>query len=151
MVFYEFHFHRELADGRELRLSIFLISDSGYFSSERGNIEKTEVAAFASSESSVSKVGFIFSASGWPNIGFLNANEEIQRFIESGRLNPEHEAEGYLARCYDIAQLLTEQGADAIIHEFLGIISPFANASAAGVEKQIDFAIRVRCCIATFS
>lgn len=140
MVFYEFHFHKELEDGEELRLSIFLISDSGYFSSQKDNVHKTEVVGFAPPESSLSKVGFIFSANGWPvNIGFLNREEDIQRFLETGNLNSEQAEAGYLARCYDISQLLTEQGADAIINEFLGIISPYRIASAVGVDKQEAF------------
>jgi hypothetical protein len=130
MVQYEFHFGRDLPTGGSLGLSMLLVSDTGYFCSDKEPVEKTNVLDFLPADRSQSKIGFVMSAKGW-HPEFMQTKAGMRTFIETGGdLPPECAAAGMVARCYDLSRLITEDSTNGLIDELISV------ATASGISLQ---------------
>jgi hypothetical protein len=129
MVEYDFHFGRDLSDGKYLPVSMLLISDTGYFCSDKETV-KTDVLHFLPTERSQTMIGFVMSLKDWhPEL--MATKEGMKTFIETrGQLPPECSAGGMVAKCYDVSRLMTEDSTNALIDELI------AFATASGIPLQ---------------
>ena len=120
MVQYEFHFTRQAEDGTVCRMSLLLISDSGFFCSRSEDAEKTDIDGFLSVEESSTKIGLLISARGWPDPKFMRSKEGMQAFIErDGEMPPEHAAVGVVGGCWSLARLTSEDEASRLVDEIV--------------------------------
>lgn len=119
MMLYEFHFRN---DAKRLRMSIVLISDTGYFQEDNSlkHEDRTAVSKFASPERSRTMIGFVVSAKDWPNMAFIGDRESMRAFInEGGKLPPALLAKGLLGRCYDLSCIITKDSTDAMLDDLI--------------------------------
>lgn len=120
MVFYEFHFGSPLQPEGYPRMSVLLISDSGYFCTDATDADQTDITTFLPPERSQTYIGFLISGSKWPHPGFMDTQVGMKTFIEGGgRLPLEYAAEGLVGRCWNLSRLLTEEGTDEVIDDLL--------------------------------
>jgi hypothetical protein len=119
MVLYEFHFRREEEGEPHLKMSMFLISDTGYFCSKQEAPDKRNVAAFLPAEESRTMVGFLLSPSPWLGTKFLDSKEEMKAFIEESKLPEVYRAHGVYAACHDFSRICDEASTDELIKELV--------------------------------
>jgi hypothetical protein len=132
LVFYECHFSEVPLGAPGLRVSVLLISDTGYFCSEQESVEQTNVSDFLAVEKSQTMVGFIISGKEWPHPAFLENKEQMKTFIESkGNLPGEYAAAGVIGKCYDYDRLVDQQETDMLIQELV------AYANGAGIPLKV--------------
>lgn len=122
-------FHFQLLEEKTVRahVSMLLISDTGYFFSERDHLVKTDVADFLPAEKSQTLLGFIIARETWGYMGFMEDREGMRKFILNGELPPHLRELGMIGLCYDLAELETEAKASVLADKVV------AKASAAGV------------------
>jgi hypothetical protein len=130
MMFYEFHFLREVEGEPPLGLSMFLISDTGFFCSEQETPDKKDVAAFLPAEKSRTVVGFLLAPLPWPGTAFIGDKEKMKTFIEQSKLPEVYRAQGAYAACHDFARVCDEASTDKLIEELI--------AGAQGVNIRIQ-------------
>lgn len=124
LVFYECHFSEVPMGEPGLRVSVLLISDTGYFCSEQEAVEHTNVSDFLPVEQSQTLVGFLISGKEWPHPAFLENKEQMKTFIETkGNLPGEYGAAGVIGKCYDLDRLVNQQETDVLLRELIA----FAN------------------------
>jgi hypothetical protein len=119
LLFYEFYF--EARDGKELYLSIWLLSDTGYFLSEEPGVDKRTVKSFAPVEVSSTKVGLVLYKNWRDDYGKIyNAQVALRRFIEKdGELPDDLKKGGVVAKCCDFSRLRDEISTDSVITELI--------------------------------
>ena len=131
MVFYDFHFVKNLPDDKKLRLSVMFISDDGYFLAEDGRLDPQDVLGYLDVGRSSSHIAFVMSASGW-DTDFTKNKEEMKKFIETGRELPKDYAGlGMAAKCFDLACIADE---DSMGH-LLDDVVAFANMSGIPLQR----------------
>jgi hypothetical protein len=118
MIQYEFHFSRQADDGGLCRMSLLLISDTGFFCSRSEDAKKTDIDTFLPLEESATKLGLLISSRGWPDPKFMRTKEGMQAFIErDGEMPPEHAAAGVIGGCWSLARLTSEEEASRLVDE----------------------------------
>lgn len=117
LYFYEFHFGTVR---NEVRFSIVLQSDSGFFESESTN--KLDISKFVNSEESCTKLYFVVADNVWgcPIQNFLKEHwkskeSEFKKELSNNRL--------WLAKSYDLTMFLDESSTISIINDFLHFAS----------------------------
>jgi hypothetical protein len=117
LMFYDFHFQREVAKGQWLNLSIWLFSDTGYFISDNQARDQTDVNTFVPAEKAETKVGFLLYQHWKPEYDQLRDNEEyLRRFLEHGGELPDLlKNGGVLGKCCNFSQLADEASTEAVI------------------------------------
>jgi hypothetical protein len=132
LVFYDFHFLREYEDGKELNLSIWLFSDTGYFLTDNPELDRQDVSGFAPVEVSGTKVGFLLYRK-WEDsyTKFLDDPAAMGRFLKDERDLPEDlKSGGVVAKCCDFSRLSEESSTEAVITELIEL------AKAHGFELE---------------
>lgn len=130
LVFYDFTFSRGTSKESSVFLSIWLISDTGYFMSEDANGRKTDVDRFAPPEKSATVVAFIFFRD-WPG-NFHDDRAAVRTLLETrGKLPKRLEDSEVWAQCYDFAEMADAESADAVI----GKLEAFAKSKDFPVER----------------
>lgn len=118
LVFFDFTFKpaEEPAEAQPVLFAIFLVSDTGYFLSERADVHKTRTETFETPESSGTKVGFFFFRD-WPdNNNFINDRLAVQRFLQSGAELPEELRKmGVIGKCVDFRELADQESTDRVV------------------------------------
>ena len=131
MMEYEFHFTQDIDGGTVLRLSILLISDTGYFCSENETLDQTNVSDFLAPEQSFTEVCFILSGNNWPDTSFMEDKKVMKSFIETrGTLPAEIAAEGIIGKCCNFSRLASEEDTNVLIDELI------ACANRAGIPLK---------------
>ena len=118
MFFYDFYFDRA---EENLRLSIWLISDTGFYTSSHSAPRDTDVRTFAPAEQSGTKLGFLLYRS-WPErfADRMSERDVMRQFIENdGKLPPELQAAGILGKCCDFAECRDRRSTDAVIDDLV--------------------------------
>ena len=121
LVFYDFHFTREIDENKVLNLSIWLFSDTGYFISDSAAAEQTDVATFAPVENSETKVGFLLYRDWRDELNqFPSDKDAVCRFVENdGELPSKLKVAGILGKCCDFSRLSDEVSTDTVIAELV--------------------------------
>lgn len=120
MVLYDFHFTRSLPERNLLRMSILLISDTGYFDSGQEPRSEPNGDDFIAAEKSKTEIGFIISAKNWPHPSFMDNNAGMKAFIESGGALPaEMSKQGVIGKCCAFSRLATEEDTHALVEELI--------------------------------
>jgi hypothetical protein len=115
MMFYEFHFRKDLTGGGQLRLSVLLISDTGYFCAPDEGLEKTKVADYLPAAKSSTKLGFVMSMREW-DLDKVVDKPGMKRFIETGgELPGACAAKGMIGKCVDLANIASEEKTEALL------------------------------------
>jgi len=115
LIFYDFHFSAKNGH-REINFLIRLFSDTGYFESR----DPSAQTAFAAVETSRTVVAFFFYTKWKDELdNFINAKEEIKRFLESGQLPSPFKAAGVVGICRSFSCISDEESCDCIIDELL--------------------------------
>ncbi|HKW28845.1 MAG TPA: hypothetical protein VJT54_05885 [Verrucomicrobiae bacterium] len=117
LMFYEFHFHREITKDQWINLSIWLFSDTGYFISDDRARNQTDVNTFLPVDKAGTKVGFLLYRDWKQEYYRLRDNEEyLRRFLEhEGELPELLKDGGVLGTCCDFSQLADEASTEAVI------------------------------------
>ena len=117
LMFYEFHFQREITKDQWLNLSIWLFSDTGYFVSDVRAREQTDVNTFVPVDKAGTKVGFLLYRHWKQEYYQLKDNPEyLRRFLEhEGELPGLLKDDGVLGKCCDFSQLADEASTEAVI------------------------------------
>lgn len=128
LYFYEFHFGT-VRD--EIRFSIVLQSDSGFFESESTN--KLDISKFINSEESSTKLFFVVANDVWgcPIQNFLKEHYKSKK-TEFRKDLSDHKI--WLAKSYDLFDFLDESSTINIINDFLNYAS--TNGILMGEEKN---------------
>jgi len=137
LIFYEFRFGKYIGDDEELRFSILLFSDTGYFISDtlngEANEQKKEVSSFAEVERSGTKIGFLLYKSSKADrkkiddakaqfllCNSIQSKDACRRFLENeGEVPTELQEVGFLGKCYDFSCFCDAASSDAIINELV--------------------------------
>lgn len=119
LVFYDFHFNNDIGKNH-FNLSIWVFSDTGFFMSNDPSAEQTDVATFAASESSETKVGFILYRE-WKDEynQFHQTKADLRRFIESGQLPTLLSAGGVAGKSFPFSRLTNAESTDMLIDELI--------------------------------
>ena len=119
MYYYDLFFTRECDD---LKFSIFLFSDTGYFVSDHPAPEKTDIKTFGPAESSGTKLGFLFYRN-WPADVCVLMNERgvLCRWIQDGELPPLLRERAVFAKCCDFARVCDEASTERVIAELVAL------------------------------
>ena len=121
MMAYDFHFTREIEEGKTLMVSMLLISDTGYYCSKEEALEQIDPADFLPLEQSGTKIGFVISVKEW-RPEFMEDRAAMRAFIETGgKLPSEFEGKGIVTRCYDLARLMSEDSTNGLIDELIAV------------------------------
>lgn len=133
-VAYDFHFSNLAQEGSELPFSVLLISDTGFFCSDRKYVEATDTRTFLPAENSNTKVGFVLSSGEWQP-DFMSDREAMKVFIEEGgRLMEPYNKPGILGKCYGLERLMSAESTNQLIDELI----LEANAACIPLKRQ-DF------------
>jgi len=137
LIFYEFRFGKCIGENEELRFSILLFSDTGYFISDTLNGElieqKKDVSSFAGVERSATMIGFLLYKSSIAErknmddakaqfllCNSIQSKDACRRFIENeGEVPTELKDAGFLGKCYDFSCFCDAASSDAIINELV--------------------------------
>ena len=120
LVFYDFTFTRKIG-AKEVHLSIWLFSDTGYFISDHTAAEHTDVTTFAPVENSGTQLGFLLYRV-WNNAydQFRYDKDGVRRFLENdGEVPGNLKDAGILGKCCDFSRLSDEASTDAVIGELV--------------------------------
>lgn len=121
LVCYDFNFEQNTAATGKIDLTICLMSDTGFYVSDKPQVSKIDVTSFKAAESSETKVGFLLYRE-WQN-NFTAVRWErtaIRRFIENnGELPSEMMKAGVVGKCCSFARICDEDSADSVIDELL--------------------------------
>jgi len=122
MVFYEFHFYRELDDDWAA-ISILLLSDTGYFCADDEGLDRNNLAGYLTPEQSGTKIGVLMTRNKYPDdMRFLGDKAAMKRFIENdGELPPDIAATGMTAKVYGFECLMTEEKTNALIDDLIRV------------------------------
>ena len=140
MMWYEFYFELETPGKKPFYLSLWLVSDTGYFASDDPAAERTALNLFAPPDESSSKVVCLLYGdnSDYDLIYEITAEnkETLRRFLHEGEM-PELFTRGKcFAKCYDFSQLMDEKSTDAVIDDMIRSAKPkgfsLARVSKAG-------------------
>lgn len=117
MYYYDMFFERE---SDNLKFSIFLFSDTGYFVSEHPAPEETDIKTFSPAETSGTMLGFLFYRE-WPeDVSTLMSERKVLcRWIQEGELPPLLHARAVFGTCCDFARVCDEGSADGVIEELV--------------------------------
>ena len=119
MVLYDFHFAEKSGDEDCLRLSVLLISDTGYFCAEDETVGNLNVAGYLVPERSATKLGFFISGSQWMGVPNWEQKGTMKAFIQEGKLPSEYAEKGIIGRCVDLARLASEQQTNDMLDELV--------------------------------
>jgi len=122
LVFYDFCFTKQVGE-KGYNFSIWLISDTGYFISDDPTPVQTDVATFAPTDRSGTKVGFILYRTWNDELDqFRHDRDAVRRFIENnGELPHAHKNAGAFAMCCDFSRLSDEVSTGEVITELVKI------------------------------
>lgn len=123
MMWYEFYFELEGVDPAPFYLSIWLVSDTGYFASADPAAERYAVEGFASPEASGTKLVFLLydAEADYDALYAVSADakEELRRFFVEGVTPQLFEQYKVFGRCYDFAEVRDEPSTDALIDNLI--------------------------------
>ncbi|MCY1660411.1 hypothetical protein [Chryseobacterium sp. SL1] len=117
LYYYDFHFQKKIIDKDDIRFSIFLMSDSGYFDKNKENsIQKINPDLFLEPEASKTKLIFVigkntwglFGNDNWNNINFTTENYGYEK-DEKGVM---------LFKSYDLDKFVDENTANQTLVDF---------------------------------
>jgi hypothetical protein len=128
LVFYDCCFIKK-TEKEEIRLSIWLFSDTGYFTSTSPAANKEDITTFDRVENSGTKVGFLIYRT-WVGdiknsdgqvVKFVDDRDAIRRFLEKeeGGLPPELKVANIVGKCYDFARVADQSSTDRVIDEIV--------------------------------
>ncbi|OCA75435.1 hypothetical protein [Chryseobacterium arthrosphaerae] len=117
LYFYEFHFHKKIINKDEIRFSIFLISDSGYFDKKKDNsIQKTNPDLFLEPEASKSKLIFVIGKNTWE---LFNTDNWNNTDFTTGTYGHKEDEKGImLFKSYDLDKFIDENTAKQTLIDF---------------------------------
>lgn len=126
MVLYEFHFTQDsrnnsrIPEGQDIRLSIVIVSDTGYFESDSETAQQPDLASYAPADRSGTKLAFVLSDQPWEGLDFFRNKKEMKRFLDTdGELPPKLKEQGAVGKCCDAALLMDEESTDALIGQLI--------------------------------
>lgn len=122
LMFYEFHFQLKEQNGKYTNLSIWLLSDTGYFISDDRALDKTDINTFAPVDKAETKVGFLLYRN-WGSKYYeqlRDTPENFRRFIKNnGELPALLKDEGVIGKCCDFSRISDDKSADEVIDELV--------------------------------
>lgn len=134
LIFYEFHFNRQVSRDNCLNMSIWLFSDTGFFVSDHAAPDKLAVSTFASPEKSGTKLGFLFYRK-WKDSYYpmlRDTPENLRRFIEKNKLPAQMEDCNLFGICCDFSRLADGTSADEVVTELVRL----GSAKGFPLERQ---------------
>jgi len=132
MMMFEFHFLRPIDKEKYLRLSILLISDTGFFCAEDETLQKANTHGYIPAERAATKLGFIISGEHWPDTSFMGNKATMKKFIEeNGELPEEWKRLGIIAICVDLSRIASEEETNSLLDEIVA----FANKAGIPLNR----------------
>ena len=123
MMWQEFYFELEGVEKSPFFLSIWLVSDTGYFAGADPAAERDAVEAFAPPEVSGTKLVFLLYDAEADYDALYNlsadAKEELRRFFVEGVTPRLFEQYKVFGKCYDFAEAKDEASTDALIENLI--------------------------------
>ena len=123
MMWYEFYFEQEAPSKAPFYLSLWLVSDTGYFASEDPAAGRTALDLFASPEASGTRVVCLLydDNADYDSIYAFGAEskEVLRRFLDLGEMSEVFTRGKVFAKCYDFSRLMDEQSTDAVIDDMI--------------------------------
>ena len=129
MYYYDMFFQRKRDD---LKFSIFLFSDTGYFLSKHSAPEKDDIKTFSPVEGAGTKVGFLFYRKWVEDVAALMETKDVlSRWFQHDELPPLLRERAVFGKCCDFARVCDEASADGVIDE----LSTLAKKNGLMLEK----------------
>ncbi len=120
MMGWEFHFVKETSKNEWLSLSFYIASDTGFYESD-ANIEKANVAAFASAEDSKTRVALMLRRAHFESFSFMDDKSAMSQFLQDGTLPPDLNDRGFVGKAYDMSCFLSQAEADRVVEDILAL------------------------------
>lgn len=126
LYFHDFHFYKNQPGTDALNLSIWLISDTGFFESKHPSPDETDITTFARAEESGTKIGFVLYRQWKEEYDFIGDSEAVRTFLETGgQLPPRLHEAGIRAMVRDFSCVAGPDSTDGLLAELVH----FANAN----------------------
>ena len=121
MYFYEFHFRMPLSKEKELRVSMSIVSDTGYWESQTETVDRRDVESFAPVAQSHTKLLLMASPrEAWDPNPLINDKAWMKTLFESPKaIVTPRERGNVITRAYDLHQFANAGLADARLREFI--------------------------------
>ncbi len=117
MYYFEFHLGAIETNDGEVRASIFLQSDTGFFDSDKDNKLKPE--DFSSIESSQTRLIFVVGKNDWNYQDFHSCSKEILKRKKEGPIMVKGKGDSYtIAKAYNLIQFANAELTDKTIDDF---------------------------------
>ena len=131
--FFEYYFGATKIGGHTVEMSIFQVSDDGYFISNAGNKHMADVSSYASSELSHSYIVFNVSiyttkySKIWLNDPTLpedKMKDFLTRYLESSKdtMITSTEKEHTILKKYEMQRFVSQEEADKVIRDFAKLV-----------------------------
>ncbi len=119
MMCWEFHFVKEIGENQYLSLSLFVVSDTGFYEGQKETPSKEDVASFAPADHSSTRLAFMLRPGHFENLPFMQNRETMGRFFNEGLLPADLKAKGFVGESHDMSCLSDEASADIIVARIL--------------------------------
>lgn len=132
MMFYDVTFICGKGTSSPPRMTVWLLSDTGYFDSKDPTPEKTNVQTFSHAEESRTMLGFFFYRE-WKD-EYDNLAEDrasMREFLDKGRLPGNFTADGVVGMCADFSRITDVESADELVTE----LSELAKTGGFAIER----------------
>ena len=114
MILCEYHFVKGIKPEEWLSLSIFVVSDTGYYDADPTKAEKSRSESYGDSERSQTKlIALIRPGHFEPTL--FNDPSEMREFVLEATLSGELKAQGWTCESFRMDQILSEEGANEIV------------------------------------
>ena len=126
MIGYEFNFFKELEEKAYLSLSLFIISDTGWYHYQGGEQDNKgdNLSDFAPPDQSFSKFAFIIGENhpeAHYRFEFMVNKIQMREFLNENRLTDDLIQKGFVGKCYPMSCLTSEKEVNKVISEVVAM------------------------------
>ena len=121
MMCWEFHFAKKTGENQYLSLSIFIVSDTGFYDGPDETSENGDVPSFAPADQSSTRLAFMLRPGLFENFPFMENRGEMGSFVKKGLLPADLKAQGFVGESHDMSCLSNEASADIIVARILSL------------------------------
>jgi len=116
----EYHFLKPAASQGLLSLSMFVVSDTGYYHGDPAIVESGQCEGFHRPDQSQTKlIALIRPGHFEPTL--FHEPSEMRSFVLGGILSEERKAKGWVCKSFGMDQILSEEGANKIVDAIVGM------------------------------